>query len=179
MNTGLEKGGNYGVNLLSGQALGLFCRAIQAILADSVPKKPRMVRSNLQGGTMAALGGLRKLLVIHGVITLAAAIVLAVSPSLIPAMAGVRLAPDADLPAYLLAGAEFGIAFVSFGGSRLSDPLALRMIANGCIVFHATSALLEAYAAWRQLGNHLLAANVAARVVIVALFAWFSRPTAW
>lgn len=38
MNTGLEKGGNYGVNLLSGQALGLICRVIPAILADSAPK---------------------------------------------------------------------------------------------------------------------------------------------
>ena len=124
---------------------------------------------------MASFDGLRKLLIIHGVITLAAAIVLAVSPGLIPRMAGVRLAPDADLLAYLLAGAEFGIAFLSFSGSRLADPQALRLIAGGCIVFHATSALLEAYAAWRQMGNHLLVANIVARLVIVALFVWFSR----
>jgi hypothetical protein len=127
---------------------------------------------------MASLGGLRKLLIIHGLITLAAAIVLAVSPGLIPRMAGARLAPDADLLAYLLAGAEFGIAFLSFGGSRLADPQALRLIAGGCIVFHATSALLEAYAAWRHMGNHLLVANIVARVVIVVLFVWFSRRTA-
>lgn len=124
---------------------------------------------------MAGLGGLRKLLIIHGVITLAAAVVLTVFPGLIPNMAGVRLAPDADLLAYLLAGAEFGIAFLSFGGSRLADPQGLRLIAGACIVFHATSALLEAYATWRQMGNHLLVANIAARAVIVALFVWFSR----
>lgn len=127
---------------------------------------------------MASFGGLRKLLIIHGVITLAAAIVLVVSPGLIPRMAGVRLAPDADLLAYLLAGAEFGIAFLSFGGSRLGDPQALRLIAGGCIVFHATSALLEAYAVWRQMGNSLLVANIAARIAILALFVWFSRRTA-
>jgi len=126
---------------------------------------------------MASSGGLRKLLIIHGLITLAAAIVLAVSPGLIPGMAGARLAPDADLLAYLLAGAEFGIAFLSFGGSRLTDPRGLRLIAGACIVFHATSALLEGYATWRQMGNHLLVANIAARVVIVALFVWFSRRT--
>lgn len=124
---------------------------------------------------MAGLGGLRKLLIIHGVITLAAAVVLTLSPGLIPSMAGVRLAPDADLLAYLLAGAEFGIAFLSFGDSRLTDPQGLRLIAGACIVFHATSALLEAHATWRQMGNHLLVANIAARAVIVALFVWFSR----
>lgn len=132
-----------------------------------------MIRSNQQGDTMANFGGLRKLLIIHGIITLAAAIVLSISPELIPSLAGVRLEPNADLLAYLLAGAEFGIAFLSFGGSRLTDSRALRLIAGGCIVFHATSALLETYAAWRQIGNQLLVANIAVRVAIVALFVWF------
>ena len=127
---------------------------------------------------MASFGGLRKLLIIHGVITLAAAIVLAVSPGLIPGAAGVRLEPNAYLLAYLLAGAEFGIAFLSFGGGWLTDPRALRMIAGGCIVFHATSALLETYAVWQQIGNQVLVANIGARVVIIALFVWFSRRTA-
>jgi hypothetical protein len=125
---------------------------------------------------MASFGGLRKLLIIHGVVTLAAAIVLALSPGLIPSMVGIRLAPNADLLAYLLAGAEFGIAFLSFGGSRLADPQALRLMAGGCIVFHGTSGLLEAYAAWQQVGNPWLVANIVARIVIVALFVWFSRP---
>jgi hypothetical protein len=125
---------------------------------------------------MASFGGLRKLLIIHGVVTLAAAIVLALSPGLIPSMVGIRLAPNADLLAYLLAGAEFGIAFLSFGGSRLADPQALRLMAGGCIVFHGTSALLEAYVAWQQVGNPWLVANIVARIVIVALFVWFSRP---
>jgi hypothetical protein len=127
---------------------------------------------------MAALAGLRKLLIVHGVVTLAAAMVLIVSPGLIPGMAGVHLAPNADLLAYLLAGAEFGLAFLSFGGSRLTDVRALRLIAGSCIVFHAASALLEAYAAYRQVGNQLLIANIAVRVIIVALFLWFSRRAA-
>ncbi|GFZ98290.1 hypothetical protein GCM10011408_18610 [Dyella caseinilytica] len=121
---------------------------------------------------------MRKLLMVHGVVTLAAAIVLAFSPGLIPRVAGVQLAPQAYLLAYLLAGAEFGIAFLSFGGSQLTDPRALRLIAGTCIVFHAASALLESYAAYRESGNHVLAANVVARVVIIALFAFFSRRTA-
>jgi hypothetical protein len=127
---------------------------------------------------MAPFEGLRKLLILHGVITLAAAVVLAVSPGLIPSMAGVSLTPDAYLLAYLLSGAEFGIAFVSFGGSRLADPGALRMIAGSCMIFHATSALLEIYAICRQQGNRVLVANVVARLIIIALFAFFSRRTA-
>ncbi|WP_333679790.1 hypothetical protein [Dyella sp.] len=177
MNAGLEKDGDYGRNLLNGQALGPVCPAVR-LLSPIPQQKAENGRFHRQGGTMASFGGLRKLLLIHGVITLAAAIVLAVSPGAIPRMAGVHLVPDDDLLAYLLAGAEFGIAFLSFGGSRLAEARALRLIAGGCIVFHATSALLEAYAAWRQMGNSLLVANIVARIVIVALFVWFSRPTA-
>jgi hypothetical protein len=88
------------------------------------------------------------------------------------------LKPPAYLLAYLLAGAEFGIAFLSFGGSRLADPRGLRLIAGGCIVFHAMSALLELYAVSGQMGNHVLLANIVARMVIVALFVYFSRSTA-
>jgi hypothetical protein len=69
---------------------------------------------------------LRTLLVIHGCITLAAGIVLSVAPGLIPSAVGIRLDPHADLLSYLLAGAEFGFAALSFGGSRLSDRRALR-----------------------------------------------------
>src|ERR1700741_2089868 len=51
----------------------------------------RIAQSLWQGGTMSSFAGLRNLLVVHGVITLAAAIVLTVSPGLIPGVAGVRL----------------------------------------------------------------------------------------
>jgi hypothetical protein len=63
--------------------------------------------------------GLRVLLVTHGFITLAAGVVLAVMPGLIPSIVGIRLEPSAYLVAYLLAGAEFGFAILSFGGSAL------------------------------------------------------------
>jgi hypothetical protein len=126
---------------------------------------------------MAGFAGLRKLLTVHAVITLAAACVLSVSPGWMPGIVGLRV-QNADLLAYLLAGAEFGIAFMSFGGSRLADPRALRLIAYSCMVFHGSSALLEAYAAWRQMGNQVLLANILARAIIILLFAWFSRRTA-
>jgi UPF0716 family protein affecting phage T7 exclusion len=54
--------------------------------------------------------GLRALLVVHGFITLAAGIVLIVAPGLIPSAVGIHLEPSADLVAYLLASAEFGLA---------------------------------------------------------------------
>lgn len=89
------------------------------------------------------LRGLRTLLLIHGFISLAAAIVLTLAPGLIPGTVGIHLEPSADLLAYLLAGAEFALAVLSFGGSRLSDAQALRLIAWCCIAFHGSSAVLE------------------------------------
>lgn len=118
--------------------------------------------------------GLRTLLIIHGFITLAAAIVLTVAPGLIPSTVGIHLEPGADLLAYLLAGAEFGLAVLSFGGSRLADAQALRLIAWCCIAFHGSSAVLEIYA-YAQGVNVAILGNVAARAIIIVLFAWFSR----
>ena len=118
--------------------------------------------------------GLRALLVVHGCITLAAAIVLTVAPGLIPGVVGIHLEPSADVLAYLLAGAEFGLAVLSFGGSRLSDAHALRLIAWSCIAFHGSSGVLEVVA-YAQGASAAILANVVARIVIVGLFAWLSR----
>jgi hypothetical protein len=118
--------------------------------------------------------GLRALLVVHGFITLAAAIVLTIAPGLIPGVVGIDLQPSADVLAYLLAGAELGLAVLSFGGSRLSDARALRLIAWSCIAFHGSSGVLEVVAYARGASIAILA-NVVARVVIVGLFAWLSR----
>jgi hypothetical protein len=79
--------------------------------------------------------GLRALLVVHGCITLAAAIALTAAPGLIPGVVGIVLEPSAYVLVYLLAGAEFGFAVLSFGGSRLTDARALRLIASSCIAF--------------------------------------------
>lgn len=114
------------------------------------------------------------LLVGHGIVTLAASVVLAVQPSLIPSIVGAHLDPSANILAYLLAGAEFGICVFSFGGSRLSDPKALRLVASSCIAFHASSAALEVYAYVQGMGGAILL-NVAARVIVIALLAGLSR----
>lgn len=118
--------------------------------------------------------GLRLLLLVHGLITLAAAVVLAVDPGLIPSIVGIRLEPDADLVAYLLAGAEFGFAVLSLGGSRLSDARALRLIVWSCVAFHGLSGVLETYAYFQGASPTILA-NAIARLIIVGLFLVLSR----
>jgi hypothetical protein len=120
---------------------------------------------------------LRALLVVHGFITLAAAIVLAGAPGLNPGLVGIHLEPSGDVLVYLLAGAEFGLAVLSFGGSRLSDARALRLIAWSCIAFHGSSGVLEVVA-YAQGASAAILANVVARAVIVGLFAWLSRDRA-
>lgn len=121
--------------------------------------------------------GLRALLVVHGVITMAAGIVLTVAPGLIPSIVGIHLEPNANVLDYLLAGAEFGLAVLSFGGSRLTDARGLRLIAWSCIVFHGSSGILELYAYTQGAGLAILG-NVVARAVIVGLFAYLSRDRA-
>jgi hypothetical protein len=118
--------------------------------------------------------GLRILLLIHGFITLAASIVLVAAPGLIPSVVGIDLEPGAGVLAYLLAGAEFGLAVLSFGASRVTDFRALRLIVWSLIAFHASSGVLEVYAYLQGAGAAIIG-NVAARVVIVILFAWLSR----
>ncbi len=123
---------------------------------------------------MEGVKKLSALLLVHAVITFAAGVVLVVSPGLIPRTAGVHLEPSAYLMAYLLAGAEFALAFLSYGASRVTDAAALRWIIWSFVVFHASTALLEAFFLLRGFSPVVLA-NVAARVLISALFV-FARP---
>jgi hypothetical protein len=55
---------------------------------------------------------LKLLLIFHGVITFAAAIVLIISPKAIPAVVEIDLHPGEYLLCYLLGAAELGIAFL-------------------------------------------------------------------
>src|SRR5258707_15337071 len=108
--------------------------------------------------------GLRTLLVVHGFITIAAGIVLTIAPSLIPSAVGIHLEPSANLLAYLLAGAEFGLAVLSFGGSRLTESLALRLIVWSFIEFHGSSGVLEEYS-YAQGASGAIFGNVPATAV--------------
>lgn len=113
---------------------------------------------------------LRKLLVIHAVITLAAGIVLVLAPNFIPRTVGIHVDSQAYLICYFLGAAELGLAFLSYYARTLRDAEALRLIVWTFIVFHASTAALEIYAFTQGL-SAIIWANVAVRVIAVILFA--------
>jgi hypothetical protein len=115
---------------------------------------------------------LARLLVIHAIVTLAAAAVLVIAPDLIPGAVGVDLDPSAHLMSYLLGTAELAIAALSFGAARLKDPQALRLVCSVLIVFHLSTAAVEGYA-YIQGASARIWGNVAIRVVVAALFAYY------
>lgn len=112
---------------------------------------------------------LRKLLLIHAIVTLAAAVVLVVAPAAIPATVNVPLLPEQYLLCYFLAAAELAIAFLSFAGRNLQDKQATRLIVQSFILFHAATGLLESYALLQGISSKIIA-NIGLRVVIVLLF---------
>ena len=119
-------------------------------------------------------GVLRIVLIVHGIITLAAAIVLAVAPSAIPATVGIELGADAFLLSYFLAAAELAIAMLSLGAIRLTDPAAVGLIVAVFVVFHLATAVLELVYLLFAPATGVLIANIAVRIVAAAIFvvAW-------
>jgi hypothetical protein len=119
----------------------------------------------------------RILFVAHGVITLAAAIVLAVAPGLIPSTVGIVLPPDGELLAYLLAGCELAVGVISLGAATLSDARAIRVIAAGFAALHLFTGVLEVVALAGG-ADPFLWGNVVVRAVATAVFAIVAvRPT--
>ena len=66
---------------------------------------------------------LRAVFVVHGVITLAGAIVLTVLPTAIPSAVGMTVERQEYLLVYLVGAAELAVAVLSFGAARLTDRL--------------------------------------------------------
>ena len=117
----------------------------------------------------------RVIFVVHGVITLAAAIVLAVLPAAIPRTVGITLARDEYLLPYFLAAAELGIGLLSLGAARLRDPDAIRLIALSFAAFHGATALLEIVHLSLAGMSTVLIANIVVRVIAAGVFAWIAR----
>ena len=115
---------------------------------------------------------LRGLFLVHGLITLAAGVVLIAAPALIPSVVGIEVAPDAYLVPYLLGAVEVAVAFLSIAAIRLRDAPAIRLVSATFVVMHAVTAVVEV-AAIAQGADPLLWGNVALRVVVAGLFAWF------
>jgi len=122
---------------------------------------------------------LRLLLVIHAVITLAAGVVLVLAPGAIPGTIGIELSPGSFLICYLLAGAEFAIAFLSAYGARCEGVGCRHAVIGTIIVFHGSTGILEVAALAQGLDARLWG-NVALRLAVIAAFAYFGllRPPA-
>ena len=111
----------------------------------------------------------RIVFIAHGIITLAAAVVLIAAPGLIPSTVGITLPPGREILAYLLAGCEAGVAVVSIGAATLVEPRAVRVIAGGFAALHALTGVLELVALAGG-ADPFLAGNVGVRVVATAVF---------
>lgn len=118
---------------------------------------------------------LKTLLVVHALITLAAAVVLATAPSLIPETVGMQLTPHQYLLCYFLAGGELAVAFLSFFGAKLTDPNALQVVVSTVLVFHGSTLLLEVLAYGQGLVGTKIFANVIFRVLIIALLLYYNN----
>lgn len=112
----------------------------------------------------------RWIFLIHGVVTVAAGVVLALLPATIPQTVGIETEPSGYLLAYLLAAAQLGIGALSIGAARLSDPAAIRLIAASFAVFHGVTAVLEVVYLAMQGVSAVLVANAVVRLIACAAF---------
>jgi hypothetical protein len=115
---------------------------------------------------------LRVLLAAHALVTLAAAVLLVVAPEVIPSFIGVDLAPGTFVVCYLLAGAEFSIAFLSLYGVRCRAAESLRVVVLTILIFHVSTAALEILALMQGIDPRLWS-NVGLRAVVIAVFFYY------
>jgi hypothetical protein len=117
---------------------------------------------------------LRVVFLVHGLITLAGAVVLTVWPAAIPAAVGITLERNDFLVVYLLVAAELAAAVLSFGAIRLTDRAAVGLVVITLVVLHGASGLLDLLYMAQTSSSAVLIANTCARAVAVAvlLVAW-------
>jgi hypothetical protein len=113
---------------------------------------------------------LRVLFALHGLITLAGAVVLTVFPQAIPSMVGIAITRPDYLLVYLVAAAELAVAVLSFGAIRITDWAALRLIVTTLIVLHATSGVLDVVYMALTHPNATMISNTVLRAVVVTVF---------
>jgi hypothetical protein len=112
----------------------------------------------------------RGVFVVHGMVTLAAAVVLAVFPAAIPRTVGISISPDEYLLSYFLAAAELSIGLLSLAAVRLRDSGAVRLIALCFVALHGATAVLEVVYSLNEGANGVLTANIIVRVIVMAAF---------
>ena len=120
--------------------------------------------------TMRAPALLRAVFVVHGLITLAGAVVLMVFPTAIPSVVGIDVQRPEYLLVYLVGAAEFAVAVLSFGATRLTDPAALGLVVTTFVALHGVSGILDVVYMGMTEVNGTIIANTVARFVVVAVF---------
>ena len=120
--------------------------------------------------TMRAPNLLRAVFVVHGFITLAGAVVLAVFPTAIPSAVGITVERPEYLLVYLVGAAELAVAVLSFGATRLTDRAALRLVVTAFVVLHGASGVLDLVYMAVIGPNATIIANTVLRFTVVAVF---------
>jgi hypothetical protein len=120
--------------------------------------------------TMRAPALLRAVFVVHGLITLAGAVVLTVFPTAIPSAVGITVERKEYLLVYLVGAAELAVAVLSFGATRLTDIAALRLVVTTFVVLHGASGILDlVYMAVTE-ANATIIVNTVLRFTVVTVF---------
>jgi hypothetical protein len=120
---------------------------------------------------------LRAVFVVHGLITLAGAVVLAVLPTAIPSAVGITVERPQYLLVYLVGAAELAVAVLSFGATRLTDEAALRLVVTTFVVLHGASGVLDLVYMGVIGPNTTIIANTVLRFAVVAVFLFVWRAT--
>jgi hypothetical protein len=120
---------------------------------------------------------LRAVFVVHGLITLAGAVVLAVFPTAIPSAVGITVERPQYLLVYLVGAAELAVAVLSFGATRLTDESALRLVVTTFVVLHGASGVLDLVYMGVIGPNTTIIANTVLRFAVVAVFLFVWRAT--
>ncbi|RYY39047.1 MAG: hypothetical protein EOO08_12295 [Chitinophagaceae bacterium] len=119
---------------------------------------------------------LRLVFLLHGIITLLAAIVLVSWPEAIPRTAGIELTREQYLLCWFLAAAEFALGYLSIAARNFSDPRAIRSVCRCFFLFHLFTALMEAISIEQEVSVALIA-NAVVRVLVAGLFFYYSLRT--
>jgi len=121
---------------------------------------------------------LRAVFLVHGLITFAGFVVLAVFPTAIPSMVGITLERSDYLLVYLVAAAELAVAVLSFGAVRITDWAAVSLIVTTLVVLHATSGILDVVYMVLTHPNATMVSNTVLRFAVAAVLVvvwWAAR----
>ncbi|HLP52055.1 MAG TPA: hypothetical protein VK154_14300 [Chitinophagales bacterium] len=115
---------------------------------------------------------IHRILLMHAIMTCAAGLMLVIKPSVIPDTVDVHVRENQYLLCYLLAAAQFAIAYLSFSSRKITDFVILKHILVTLIIFHASTMVLEIISITNGVSLTLLG-NIIARAVIVSLLSYF------